>query len=263
MKTYPDTIQHIGRSRGRTTPLLRNSSGVSNLAIESPLAIEINGVPTATLVCTPGSGDELVAGWCFGQGYLDDVSDIARISCGNTRATIMLRRSLPGGHEWREQVTAGFDASLIRYPERPPGSAPKRDDFVIEAGKLIALDAELRERFGSRQHAGHFEHAGATDGASILVSTYDVDRFNALDKLIGWSVLASEPIDSMVLSVTGRLCAASVFRIARSGARIVVSDRDPSAQAVKIAQGCAITLVGGAGTIDPVIYTHPWRIDRS
>ncbi len=263
MRAHPDTVQHIGRSRSRTLPLLRNSNGVSNLAVESPLAIEINGVPTATLVCTPGSGDELVAGWCFGQGYLDDVNDIARISCGNTRATIMLRRSLPGGHEWREQLTAGFDASLIRYPERPPGSTPQRDDFVVEAGRLIALDAELRTRFFGRQHAQHFEHAGATEGNSIIVSTYDVERFNALDKLIGWSVLASEPLDRMIISLTGRLCAASIFRIARAGARIVVGDLDPSVQAVKIAQGCGITLVGGAGTDDPVIYTHPWRIDRS
>ena len=263
MRAQNATVQHIGRSRSGSAPLMRNSNGVSQLAIEAPLSIEVNGVPVATLICTPGSGDELVAGWCFGQGFLDDVDDIARISCGNTRATIMLRRSLPGGHEWREQLSAGFDASLIRYPDRVPGGAPKRDDFVIEAGQLLALTEELRVRFASRQNADDFEHVGATDGHSIMVTTYDVERFNALDKLVGWSVLSSEPIDRMIITLTGRLCAASIFRLARAGAKIVVGDGSPTAQAVKIAQGAGVTLVGGVGNDDPVIYSHPWRIDRS
>jgi FdhD protein len=242
--------------------LLRNSTGVSQLAVEAPLAIEVNGVPVATLVCTPGSGDELVAGWCFGHGYLDHASDISRISCGNARATVMLRRSLPGGHEWREQLTAGFDASLIRYPEPITGSPPKRDSFSIEAGTLLALTAEVQERFQARAQSREFEHAGATDGHSLLVTTYDVDRFNALDKLIGWSVLSQQPLDEMIVTLSGRICAASLFRLARAGATIVVAPGAPTAQAVKIAQGAGITLIGGLAMDGPTIYTHPWRIDR-
>lgn len=141
--------------------------------------------------------------------------------------------------------------------------APKRDDFVVEAGQLLALTEELRVRFASRQNADDFEHVGATDGHSIMVTTYDVERFNALDKLVGWSVLSSEPIDRMIVTLTGRLCAASIFRLARAGAKIVVGDGSPTAQAVKIAQGAGVTLVGGVGNDDPVIYSHPWRIDRS
>lgn len=267
MKTLAPEIRHVGRSRHRTgqanASLIRNSTGVSQLAAEMPLAIEVNGLPVATLVCTPGSGDELVAGWCFGQGYLDGAADIARLSVGNSRATVMLRRSLPGGHEWREQLTAGFDASLIRYPDRICGSPPPRDDFMVEAGELLALVAELHERFHARQNADAYQHAGATDGRSILVTTYDVDRLNSLDKLIGWSVLAGEPLDEMIVTLKGNLDAAALFRLSRARARIVVCAGSPTVQAVKLAQGSGVTLVGGIEAGDPVIYTHPWRIDRS
>jgi FdhD protein len=232
------------------------------LPIESPLAIEVNGVPVASMICTPGSGDELVAGWCFGQGFLDSASDIARISCGHSRATIMLKRSLPGGHEWRTQLASGFDASLVRFPEPVTGGPAPRDDFEIEAGRLHALVSELHERFGLRKNASSFEHAGATDGERMLVTTYDVDRFNAIDKLVGWSLLADQPLRRMIVTITGRVCAAGMFRLARAGARIVVANGDPTAQAVKFAQSAGVTLVGGFGTGCPVMYSHPWRIDR-
>ena len=267
MKTLSPEIRHIGRSHHHSgaagAALIRNSTGVSQLAVEMPLAIEVNGLPVATLVCTPGSGDELVAGWCFGQGYLDSAADIARLNVGNTRATVMLRRSLPGGHEWREQLTAGFDASLVRFPDRIGGSPPPRDDFIVPAGELLALVAELNERFHARQNAATYQHAGATDGRSIIVTTYDVDRVNTLDKLIGWSVLAGEPLDELIITVTGNLDAAALFRLSRARARIVACAGSPTVQAVKLAQGSGVTLVGGIEARDPVIYTHPWRIDRS
>jgi FdhD protein len=243
-------------------PTLRNSTGIAQLAVESPLAIEVNGIPVATLICTPGSGDELVAGWCYGQGFLDSVDDIARISCGHSRATIMLRRSLPGGHDWREQLTSGFDASLVRFPMPTAGGPPPRDEFEIEAGQLLALVAELQERFRARPNTDEFEHVGATDGHSILVTTYDVERFNAIDKLVGWSVLASEPLHRMIVTLSGRICAASIFRLARAGVKIVVANRTPTAQAVKFAQGAGVTLVGGLASGSPIMYSHPWRIDR-
>lgn len=266
MKLLMPDVRHIGRSHdralGQSLPLLRNSTGVSHLAVESTLSIEVNGVPVATLICTPGSGDELVAGWCFGQGYLDSVDDIARISCGHSRATIMLRRTLPGGHEWREQLSSGFDASLVRFPQPIPGAPPPRDDFEIEAGQLMALCAELHERFRARQNADEFEHVGATDGHSILVTTYDVERFNAIDKMVGWSVLAQESLSRMIVTLSGRVCAASIFRLARAGTRIVVADRSPTAQAVKFAQSAGVTLIGGLAGGEPIMYTHPWRVDR-
>ncbi|MEZ4498178.1 MAG: hypothetical protein R2845_15715 [Thermomicrobiales bacterium] len=63
---------------------------------------------------------------------------------------------------------------------------------MSKPGNCFALTEGTSVRFASRQNADDFEHVGATDGHSIMVTTYDVERFNALDKLeIGWSVLSS------------------------------------------------------------------------
>lgn len=257
----------IGRARstsGRAIiPQLRISPGVSDLAVETPLEVEINGVPVARLICTPESLDELVVGWSFGQGYLERIDDIARLTVRNGRAVLMLKRALPGGYEWREQLTAGFDASHIRFPDRLHRTPPKRDDFEIEGGRLLALSAELLARFHALPGGDQLHHAGATDGTTMLSSWHDVSRHNALDKLIGWSILAEQPLTRSMVTLTGRVGASTIYVAARAGIRIVVGREAPTAQAVKLSQGVGLTIVGNLARNDPTIYSHPWRIRRS
>jgi FdhD protein len=241
-------------------PILRTSSGVSGLAVETPVAIEVNGVPTATLICSPESLDELVAGWCFGQGFIDSRDDISRLTVRGGRAVVMLKRSLPGGHDWRVQLASGFDASHIRFPAIAAATPPPRDGFVLDARTALALIAELYQRFGAQP--GGLYDAGATDGATVLTTVHDIGRHNALDKLVGWSVLAHHDLSPFVVAITGRMCASTVYRAARAGVRILASNGAPTAQAVKVAQGAGLTLISEVESAQRTIYSHPWRIER-
>lgn len=262
--SQPQPIGRPVRNAGRPVePLLRTSSGVSGLAVETPVAIEINGVPTATLICSPESLDELIAGWCFGQGYIDSRDDISRLTVRGGRAVVMLTRSLPGGHSWRMQLASGFDASHIRYPGAASVTPPPRDDFVLDARSVLALIAELFERFSADQRDSSLYHAGATDGATVLTSVHDIGRHNTFDKLVGWSILAGCDLSPFVVAMTGRMCAATVYRAVRSGVRILASNGAPTAQAVKVAQGAGLTLIAEVEGPQRTIYSHPWRIDRT
>lgn len=260
----PQPIGRSLRSAGKPVePLLRNSSGVCRLPVETPVAIEVNGVPTATLICSPESLDELIAGWCFSQGFIDGRDDISRLKVRGGRAVVMLKRSLPGGHDWRRQLASGFDASHIRYPGGATTTPPPRDDFVFDARTVLALTAELFERFPADQRSSGLYHCGATDGATVLTTVHDIGRHNALDKLIGWSVLAGQDLSPYVVAMTGRVCAATVYRAVRAGARILASNGMPSAQAVKVAQGSGLTIIADVERPQRTVYSHPWRIDRS
>ncbi len=243
-------------------PLLRNSSGISELPVETPIEIEINGVPVATLICSPESLDELVAGWCFAQGYIDGLADISRLTVRGGRAVVLLRRSLPGGHDWRDQLTSGFDASRIRCPGAARTTPPPRDDFVLDACSVLALTAELFERFEATPGHDHGAHAGATDGATVITTAHDLSRHNTLDKLIGWSILSQHDLGAYVVAMRGRVCASTVFRAVRAGVRLLVSDDIPTAQAVKLAQGGGMTIIGDVESHRRTIFSHPWRIDR-
>jgi FdhD protein len=247
----------------RTKPTFSISSGISGLAVESSLAIELNGIHVGTLVCTPESIEELVIGWSFGHGFLESKSDIDRIRLYRGRASVMLRRSLPGGHDWREQLSAGFDAGIVRTPDAYGATPPPRDDFILDARFVIALAAEMFQRFDTQPGDADLRHVGASDGSAIMVGVRDIGRHNAFDKLVGWSVLSGTPLATLIVAINGSIGASMVHKAIRAGARLLVSDGKPTAQAVKLAQGGGVTLIGHINDASRTIYTHPWRVDRS
>ena len=245
-------------------PAFQISTGISGLPVESPLAIEVNGVPRATLLCTPEALEELVVGWCFGQGFVESVADLASVRFKSGRAAIMLNRSLPGGHDWREQLTAGFDASLARSPIAKLTTPPERDGVVVPANRLIASVNELFDRFrqSNAPLGNHFAglHDFASDAQMIF---HDFSRHNATDKLIGWGVLTKLSFERTALVLSGRISSDLVYKAMRAGIKIVATRALPSAQAVRLAQGAGITIVARALDAERTIFTHPWRIDRN
>lgn len=252
------------RSHDQPKAAFQISSGIAGLPVESPLDIEINGVPQATLLCTPESLEELVVGWCFGQGFIDSIADLSRVRFKGSRATIMLNRSLPGGHDWREQLTAGFDAGLIRSPHSRTVTPPPRDGFIVSGSEVMHTVEVLFDRFRQSNAAPGIHFAGVRDlrGTSEM-AFHDFSRHNAVDKLIGWSVLTMLALDQSMLVLTGRISGSIVYKALRAGIKIVASRALPSAQAIRLAQGGGMTLVGRALDPERTIYTHPWRIDRT
>lgn len=255
----------IGRRHPEQTESgFKISTGISGLPVESPLEIEVNGVPRATLLCTPEALEELVVGWCFNQGFVDSIADLASVRFKGGRASVMLNRSLPGGHEWKEQLAAGFDAGLVRSPVASMMTSPRRDDVVVPANRLMTSIDDLFDRFrqSSAPLGSHF--AGMADFETDARMTFhDFSRHNATDKLIGWGVLTMHPFDRAVLVLSGRVSSDLVYKAMRARIKIVATRALPSAQAVRLAQGAGIAIVARALDAERTIYTHPWRIDRN
>lgn len=255
----------IGRPMpDRNKSLFAISNGISGLSVETPLAIEINGVPVGTLVCTHESLEELVVGWSYSHGFLESRADVDRFRVQSNRASLMLRRSLPGGHDWRELLNAGFDGgSVVRAPSPTGATPPPRDEFVLDARFVLALAAELFQRFTTQPDDRGLRHVGASDGQAVMVGARDISRHNAFDKLVGWSLLSETPLRDLIILVDGEISAATAYKAIRGGARVLIGIDKPTAQAVRLAQSAGLTLIGRAMETDRTIFTHPWRIDRA
>jgi formate dehydrogenase accessory protein FdhD len=125
---------------------------------ESPVWLELNGVPVVTWMCTPDALDELVVGWLFGEGYIETPADIVRMRpCTRelgfwvdidparvaTVEGMSRRRILASGCG---SVTA-FLGSLADVPRRK-GTVPAVDTPALRAvfKELFALGRATRKR---------------------------------------------------------------------------------------------------------------------
>ncbi|WP_030451329.1 formate dehydrogenase accessory sulfurtransferase FdhD [Herbidospora cretacea] len=227
------------------------------VATEEPLEIRItSGAERRTLAITmrtPGSDFELAAGFLNGEGITgieaiayctdEDVPPEARF---NT-VTVRLRGPLPDlpGLD-RYFVTSSAcgvcgSASLDALHGRCTPLAA--DDLVISAETLYGLPARLRAAQGVFGRTGGL-HAAAlfTPEGELIRLREDVGRHNAVDKVIGWSLLNDGP--RPVLLVSGRASYEIVQKALAAGISVVAAVSAPSSLAVDVAREFGMTLVG-------------------
>lgn len=262
-----------GRARARG-PASRSDL----VAVEEPLEIRIDGRPLGVTMRTPGHDEELAAGLLLAEGVIARPQDIGSIAvCRNPEnldernvVTVYLREGLTPDWEGlrRSLLTSSScglcgKASIESLRTRAAPLAPGR--ARIEPAILSAMPARLRGRQEVFAATGGLHAAGlfALDGR-LDVLREDVGRHNAVDKVIGASLLARRfPPDARVLLVSGRASYEIVQKAAVARIPIVAAVSAPSSLAVGLADAMGITLVGFLRGEGFNIYSHPHRIRRS
>ncbi|KQM41033.1 formate dehydrogenase accessory sulfurtransferase FdhD [Sphingomonas sp. Leaf10] len=164
------------------------------VAIEAPVAIEVNGLGYAVLMATPGDLGDLAHGFVLAERLADRADEVVEVSVHATDAGTLLRVTLvPQRHDRvadrvRHRVSESscglcgienLEQALRPLPRLATRS--RADDVAV-----FAAAASLREHQPMAQATGA-THAAAlcgADGAVRLVRE-DVGRHNAFDKLIG------------------------------------------------------------------------------
>jgi FdhD protein len=253
----------------REEPLeLRLAFGEHDLRQEASLSITMR---------TPGADVELAVGFLFGEGMIRGADDVTSVGpCGPpvdgksihnvVRVELAEKVAVDPERLLRHFYTTSScgvcgKASLDALRQQRQISAPDAN-FVVSADALRQLPGRLARDQATFAQTGGLHCAGVFDSEGVLSASFeDVGRHNALDKLVGASVLSGNlPWSSHGVMLSGRASFELLQKAMMAGAPLVVAIGAPSSLAIELAEEFGITLVGFLRDDGFNVYCHAQRV---
>ena len=246
------------------TRLIRFANGIrvgetdDVLAAEVPLELRVEGRSLAVLMRTPGHDRELAAGWLLTEGVIKSARDLFDITmcvepgvAGKGNA-VDVALAHPGSVDLERLTRHVFTSSSCGVCSTASIEAvlrqrkPLVDAFHLAARVLLGLPAALAKQQTTFQTTGGLHACALFDRAGkLLVLREDVGRHNALDKLIGWALLAKRtPLRGHLALLSGRASFEMMQKAHAAGIAVVAAISAPSSLAVEFARASGQTLAG-------------------
>ncbi|WP_294310409.1 formate dehydrogenase accessory sulfurtransferase FdhD [uncultured Chryseobacterium sp.] len=244
-------------------------SCTDEVSVEEPLEIRVSYLEDgqklkkniSVTMRTPGNDAELAAGFLFTEGIISEQSQIKQIyyqkevcsrNSGNIITVELAEGYIPqlmnAGRNFYTTSSCGVcgkgsiesikTVSTFRNDERPPQS--------ISVETIYQLAEKLRTFQNNFSATGGIHASGLFDGkGNLLALREDVGRHNALDKLIGNTLLSGQlPLREHILVLSGRASFELIQKAAMAGIDVVAAIGAPSSLAVDLAKEFDITLLG-------------------
>lgn len=257
-----------------TVPILRVAAGRAReqdfVAVEEPLQIRLNGSDLAITMRTPGHDDELAVGFLHSEGIVSRRDAIAGIEAGDNSISITLTAaaapdvSAQTRHFYLTSSCgvcgkASVDALVAAGCSAPPRNTPRLSRAVLQGlPETLRSTQAVFDRTGGLHAAALFNVQG-----ELHLVREDVGRHNAVDKLIGRSVLDGRvPLHDSILMLSGRISFELVQKALLAGLGIVVAVGAPSSLAVETALRFGLTLAGFVRDGRFNIYSGEERIEE-
>jgi len=227
------------------------------IAVEKKLKISVNRKEVISLYCTPSMIKELVTGFFLTEGILTDKISLKnmKIVCGEE---IKVYIPFAEGILTKELVTSRCPGGIKFNKKRNFGK--NKDKFSITIAAIKKQFEEFQTKSEFFQLTGCFHSAALSDGKRILSFAEDIGRHNAVDKVIGYSVIKDIPSTGKLMLVSCRLSSEITSKCSRWGIPIIASRAAPSDLAIEIAEMSGITLIGFLREDYLNVYTNPQRI---
>jgi FdhD protein len=276
--TSPEPI----RRNLATTRVVAFNAGVRSerpdtLAAEEPMEIRVagpgeEGKAVSVTMRTPGGDYELAVGFLFTEGligpgdvqrvaYCDDLGDdeqrynVVTVTLARPFDHDALHRNFYATSSCGICGKAALEDVEVRCAPVAPGPQ-------VHADVLVTLPDALRAKQRVFDRTGGLHAAGLfTPSGELLTLREDVGRHNAVDKVIGESLLGGGlPLSEHVMQVSGRLSFEIVQKAATAGIPIVSAVSAPSSLAVEAGERLGMTVVGFVRDGRCNVYSHPERV---
>lgn len=233
-----------------------------NLATEEPLEIRLSYVEQQRIektisitMRTPGSDDELGAGFLFNEGIIQSKEQLAAataIAVNENKVLISLHENTSPHLQQADRnfyttsscgVCGKSSMDAIRtvspFQQQP-------DDIRIASSIITGLSDTLQKQQALFNSTGGLHASALFDLAGNFITLReDVGRHNALDKLIGNAFLQNNlPLGNHILLLSGRASFELIQKAVMAGIKVVAAIGAPSSLAVHLAKENGTTLIG-------------------
>ncbi|MCP4678886.1 MAG: formate dehydrogenase accessory sulfurtransferase FdhD [Deltaproteobacteria bacterium] len=237
------------------------------VAVEEPLTIDVMGVDSYTVLCTPDDKRAMAVGFLFSEGIIGSITDIALLNECKDDPNV-LRVQLADGISGEN--LAGRNLLIVsscgicgsESMEEKLSAMPKvGNTFKIKSTVLRKVSAAMRGRQVVFKECGGTHAIGLFDATGQIISfAEDIGRHNALDKAIGKCILSGKNPEDLGAAMSGRVSLEMVGKCARAGIELISAVSAPTSLALKAADNCDITVLAFVRDTRATIFTRPKRV---
>lgn len=237
------------------------------VAEEKPLHIFLNRTRYVTVFCSPSNLKELAVGHVISEGIVKSIEEIERIDLKeeegvcriNLKPDVKIDERLKLSQHFSRVI---FSACGSNSPYQPSlGLGKIQSDLKVKAEIVsncvnrLNFIAETFRKTGGVHVAAIYRSDG-----TLVTFAEDIGRHNAVDKVIGSSILKGIDLGNCFLALSGRLTGDIVLKAAKMGLPIVASLAAAINSGIAIAKEVELTLVGFVRGKRMNIYSFPERI---
>jgi len=247
----PEMVKNIKAVRvGKETTQIDEK--ISN---DEEIKIIVNKTVIGNFSMSPDHIKEFVIGYLLGEGLIssaDDIIDITiegrTVNVNTDLADFDLRRELVmssdcfGGMRGKLELTKKVES-----------------DFKVTKEEIFKASKKLRQESKIWSETGG-THIAALINKDNIITTEDVSRHVAIDKVIGAAALNKIDFKNSFLFSSGRMPGDMIIKVARVGIPIIASKSAPTSSGYMVGKEANVTIIGFVRGGRFNIYTHPERV---
>jgi FdhD protein len=243
-------------------PCIPISSGgprLQDVAEETPVAIFVNGRHMTTAILSPARFEEFITGYLYTEEIIKNADEIESVRVEENRISV-ITRNLFKRVSAKKTILSGCGGAVSYIDTEKLPSIDS--DLVVSLPAITGAIAALLAP-DTRIAAGRIDAVALADeDGHIVARSEDIDRHNALDRVIGYGLRSDRDLafSRMFAVSTGCITSEMARKCLVAGIPVIAATEPPTALAVEIAEETGLCIVGSAGTPDMAVYAHVERI---
>ena len=238
---------------------------VEDLTIEEArLNVYLNGNKAISMMCIPIDQEAHAIGFLMSENVISSMDDVDEINISEDGLRVdikakIVENSLENLYKEKTLVSGcggGVTGNIAGQVEVPFNQTRfhVKPELISSEIKKFYQDSELYTLTGCVHKAMLYLEDGTT------VTSEDIGRHNAIDKVVGKCKIDNLDTAKSILFVSGRLSSEMVVKAVMHKVPIVVSRTAPTNLGVRTAHKHGLTLIGFARGKKMNIYTHSGRV---